>query len=29
MLVKILGAVLMGMCIWYVMLVFKNNRNKL
>ncbi len=26
---KVLGGVLMAMCIWYLMLIYKNNRNKL
>lgn len=26
---KILGAILAGMSIWYMLLYFKNNRNKL
>lgn len=26
---KVLGGVLMAMCIWYLILIYKNNRNKL
>lgn len=26
---KILGAVLLGLCIWYILLLYKNNRNRL
>ena len=26
---KILGGVLLALCIWYILLLYKNNRNKL
>lgn len=29
MLAKILGAVLLGLCIWYILLLYKNNRTRL
>ncbi len=25
---RILGAVLLGMCIWYLLLLYKNNRGR-
>ena len=28
-LAKILGEILFALCIWYLMLLYKNNRNKL
>jgi hypothetical protein len=28
-LAKILGGVLFAFCIWYILLLYKNNRNKL
>ncbi len=29
MLAKILGAVLVALCLWYILLLYKNNRNRL
>lgn len=29
MLSRILGGVLLAMCIWYILLLYKNNRNRL
>ena len=29
MLAKILGAVLVALCLWYILLLYKNNRNML
>ncbi len=29
MLAKLLGAVLVALCIWYILLLYKNNRNRL
>ena len=26
---RILGGVLLALCIWYILLLYKNNRNKL
>ncbi len=26
---RILGGVLLGLCIWYILLLYKNNRNRL
>ncbi len=26
---KILGGVLLALCIWYILLIYKNNRHKL
>jgi hypothetical protein len=26
---KILGGVLIALCVWYILLLYKNNRNKL
>ena len=26
---RILGGVLLAICIWYILLLYKNNRNKL
>ncbi len=26
---KIMGGVLLALCIWYILLLYKNNRNKL
>jgi len=26
---KILGGVLLALCVWYILLLYKNNRNKL
>lgn len=28
-LAKILGGVLFALCIWYILLLYKNNRNRL
>ena len=28
-LAKIMGGVLFALCIWYILLLYKNNRNKL
>ncbi len=28
MLQKIMGGVLLALCIWYILLLYKNNRNK-
>ena len=28
MLQKIMGGVLLAVCIWYILLLYKNNRNK-